>query len=104
MTTGWIIGVLVDMEDDGRPSRLFYAVAQPDRARAEWAAADRAMLTGAIASSPRASMEPVEAMGELDAHALGLLGLKAGQIKPLGEKWPRRWLVKALPADHDERD
>ena len=103
MTTGWIIGVLVDMGDDGRPSRLFYAVAQPDRARAEWAAADRAMLSCAIASSPRASMEPVEAMGELDGYALGLLGLKLGQIKPLGEKWPRRWLVKTVPAE-SERD
>ena len=90
---GWMIGVLLELEDEPNPLRHFYAVAQPDQARAEWAAADRALLAGAIASSPYGGMEPVEAVGELSGHALRHLALKPGQMKELGRKWPRRFLA-----------
>jgi uncharacterized protein YjiS (DUF1127 family) len=95
--TGWIIGVLVELPGEPAPARHFFAVAQPDRALAEWAAADRAMLIGAIAASPYRSMEPVDALGELSAHAISQLGLAKGELKPLGRKWPRRWLSTAIP-------
>ena len=90
--SGWMIGVLLELEDEPKPLRHFYAVAQPDQARAEWAAADRALLAGIIASSPYSGMEPVEALGELSSHALGLLGLRPGQLKEFGRKAPRRFL------------
>jgi hypothetical protein len=102
MATGWMIGVLVEGAAGAAPTRQFFAVAQPDRARAEWAAADRAMLLGAIASSPHFGHEPVDAVGELNERALHLLGLGAGQIKALGDKWPRRWLPAARVLPHDD--
>jgi len=104
VSTGWMIGVLV--EGEGRasaPSRLFFAVAQPDRARAEWAAADRAMLAGTISASPHGGMEPVEAIAELTAHKMDQLGLAAGQVRALGDRWPRRWLaVRVAPRSEDQ--
>jgi hypothetical protein len=90
--SGWIIGVLLELADEPRPLRHFYAVAQPDQARAEWAAADRALIAGAIASSPHGGMEPVQALGALSGHALRRLALTPGQMKDLGRKWPRRLL------------
>jgi hypothetical protein len=90
---GWMIGVLLELDDEPNPLRHFYAVAQPDQARAEWAAADRALLAGVIASSPYGGMEPVEALGALSGHALRHLALQPGQTKELGRKWPRRFLT-----------
>ena len=101
LATGWIIGVLVELKGESIPARHFYAVAQPDRALAEWMAADRAMLVGGIASSPYGGMEPVDALGELSAHSLNQLGLTKGRIKELGRKWPRRWLSMAIPQAPD---
>ncbi len=105
---GWMIGVLVEPQEQrggkAGPARLFFAVAQADRARAEWAAADRAMITGVIASSPFGGMEPVEAVAELSIHAIASLGLGQGQIKAFGDKWPRRLLPIKAPAASDERD
>jgi hypothetical protein len=97
-----MIGVLMEGAPGRAPARQFFAVAEPDRARAEWAAADRAMLLGAIASSPHQGHEPVDAVGELDERAIQLLGLGAGQIKALGDKWPRRWLPTARVLPHDD--
>ena len=97
-----MIGVLVEGVGGSGPSRQFFAVAQPDRARAEWAAADRAMLLGPLASSPHAGHEPVDAVGELNDRAILLLGLSAGQIKALGDKWPRRWLPATRVLPHDD--
>ena len=96
--SGWMIGVLLELPDEPQVIRHYFAVAQLDQARAEWAAADRAMLTGAIASSPHAGMEPVQAIGKLSRHAIGLLGLAPGQMKALGRKWPRRFLTGAEAA------
>ena len=90
--SGWLIGVLVRLPGEAEPVRQFYAVGTADRARAEWAAADRAMLTGDIASSPFRGTEPVEAIKALGAHAFDWSGLKEGEVRPLGSKQPRRWL------------
>jgi hypothetical protein len=89
---GWLIGVLVRLPGETEPVRQFYAVAMPDRNRAEWAAADRAMLLGDIASSPWRGTEPVEAIKALTPHAFDWSGLKDGEVRPLGTKQPRRWL------------
>jgi hypothetical protein len=99
---GWIIGVLVETVGEAVPIRYFFAVAQPDRARAEWAAADRAMLIGHIATSPLSGMEPVDAIGELSDRAIRGLGLKPNQLKELGSRWPRRWLSPEAPPQQSE--
>jgi hypothetical protein len=90
---GWLIGVLVRPAGETEPVRQFYAVAMPDRNRAEWAAADRAMLLGDIASSPWRGTEPVEAIKALTPYAFDWSGLKDGEVRPLGTKQPRRWLT-----------
>jgi hypothetical protein len=89
---GWLVGVLVRLPGEKEPARHFWAVALADRARAEWAAADRAMLIGDIASSPFRGTEPVEAIKALTPHALDWSGLKDGEVRALGTKQPRRWL------------
>lgn len=89
---GWLIGVLVRAQGEDEPVRQFYAVGLADRARAEWAAADSAILTGDIASSPHKGIEPVEAMKSLAASAFAWSGLKDGEVRALGVRWPRRWL------------
>ena len=89
---GWLVGVLVRVPGEAGPVRHFYAVALADRARAEWAAADRAMLIGDIASSPWRGIEPVEAIKALTPYAFDWSGLKDGETRPLGTKQPRRWL------------
>ncbi|WP_158915550.1 hypothetical protein [Caulobacter sp. S45] len=94
MAGGWLVGVLVEI-DHAVPLRHFYAVAQDDQARAEWAAADRALGAGVIASSPHGGVEPVEGMCRLSPAAIKSMGLAAGQVKALGWKWPRRWLLLA---------
>ncbi len=91
--TGWLIGVLVRVPGEAEPVRYFYAVAKEDRALAEWAAADRAMLLGDIASSPYRGTEPVETMTQLARHTVDWSGLAAGEVRALGVKWPRRWLA-----------
>jgi hypothetical protein len=90
--SGWLIGVLVRPPGEAEPERQFYAVALGDRNRAEWAAADRAMVIGDIASSPWRGIEPVEAIKALTPHAFDWSGLKDGEVRPLGTKQPRRWL------------
>lgn len=90
---GWLIGVLVRLPGEAEPARHFYAVGLDDRARAEWAALDRAMLTGDIASSPHRGTEPVEAIRRLTQHAFDWSGLKDGEVRALGTKQPRRWLA-----------
>ena len=90
---GWLIGVLVRIPGEAAPVRHFYAVAYDDRARAEWAAADRAMLIGDIASSPHRGTEPVEAMTQLARTTFAWSGLARNEVRALGVKWPRRWLA-----------
>ena len=90
---GWLIGILVRLPGEALPLRHFYAVGLQDRAKAEWAAADRAILIGDIASSPHLGTEPVEAMTALGAYAFEWSGLTDGEVRALGSKWPRRWLA-----------
>jgi hypothetical protein len=88
---GWVIGVLLEGEDG--PAQEFFAVAREDRARAEWAAADLALTLGSIAASPRGGAEPVEAIAALTPDLVERFGLRAGGVKALGRRWPRRWLI-----------
>jgi hypothetical protein len=90
---GWLVGILVRPDGEPGPVRQFYAVGLEDRARAEWAAADRAMLLGEIASSPHRGIEPVEAMAPLTLKAFAWSGLAPGEVRALGAKSPRRWLA-----------
>ena len=89
---GWLVGVLLRLPGEPEPVRHFWAVALGDRARAEWAAPDRAMLLGDIASSPWRGTEPVEAIKALTPDAFDWSGLKDGEVRALGTKQPRRWL------------
>jgi hypothetical protein len=93
LPVGWLIGVLVKLADQPMPVRHFWAVGLEDRAKAEWAAADRAMLLGDIASSPHQGTEPVEAMIQLSRTSFSWSGLAGGEVRALGVKWPRRWLL-----------
>jgi hypothetical protein len=88
---GWVIAVLV-AEPGEAPARRYYAVGREDQARAEWAASDAAGAEGAVATSPQNGQEPIEAVGQLSADALKRAGVRDGQIKPLGPRWPRRLL------------
>jgi len=90
--TGWMIGVMVTVGGRAPPLRHFYAVAQEDRAQAEWAAVDCAVALGDVASSPVGGLEPVQAVGPLSADKLNAYGVGEGQIRALGQKWPRSWL------------
>ncbi len=92
MATGWLIGVMVELAGEPLPLRHFFAVGHEDRARAEWKAIDRALLIGKVATSPIDSLEPVHAVSELPADAVTKLALKAGEVRSLGRKWPRRWV------------
>ena len=93
LPVGWLVGVLVKVDGNAEPVRHFYAIGYDDRARAEWAAADRAMLIGDIASSPYKGAEPVETMTRLSRTSFGWSGLAANEVRALGAKWPRRWLT-----------
>lgn len=97
MTGGWMIGVLVDMAGEPAPVRHFFAVAKPDRARAEWAAVDRASDAGAISVSPSGGQEPVEALALISAATLAAMGLADGETRALGRRWPRRWIGADKP-------
>ncbi len=87
-----MIAVLVEIEGEPGPARHFYAVAKPDQGRAEWAAVDCATTLGMVATSPVRGIEPVEAVAPLSIHTLRQIGLPPGQSKPMGRRWPRRWL------------
>ncbi len=91
MAAGWLIGVMV--APPGQPlQRHYYAVGHEDRARAEWTAIDCALRTGEVATSPVGGSEPVEALRPYTAAKMAALGLKAGEVRELGWKHPRRWL------------
>ena len=92
MTTGWLVGVLIEVAGTPLPQRRFFVVAQADRARAEWSAIDCAMQEGPISPSPSGGLEPVEAMRSIPAFALRSAGVAAGTIRALGPRCPRRWL------------
>jgi hypothetical protein len=89
---GWVVGVMVEIAGERLPVRHYFAVGKSDRAQAEWAAVDMAMQAGPVASSPSAGREPVEALREIVAYKMRELGLKPGEARALGDKFPRRWL------------
>jgi hypothetical protein len=92
MASGWLIGVMVEVADEPRPVRHFFAVGHEDRAKAEWRAIDSAQLIGRVASSPVGGLEPVHVVSELAAKTILTLALKVGEVRPLGWRWPRRWI------------
>ena len=89
----WMIGVMVKLADEPAPLRHFFAVGFEDRAKAEWRAVDQALLIGPVAESPVGGLEPVHAVSELSPRAVKMLGLKPGEVRPLGWRWPRRWIT-----------
>ena len=90
---GWVVGVMVEIPGERQPVRHYFAVGKADRAQAEWAAVDLAMQAGPVASSPSGGREPVEALHELVVYRMRDLGLKTGEARALGDKFPRRWLM-----------
>jgi hypothetical protein len=92
MASGWMIGVMVELTGEPAPLRHFFAVGCEDRAKAEWTAIDKAMLIGGVAASPVGGLEPVHMVSELSAQTVKALALKPGEVRPLGWKWPRRWI------------
>ncbi len=88
-----MIGVMVELAGEPAPLRHFFAVGHEDRNKAEWTAIDRAMLIGGVATSPFGGLEPVHVVSELSAQTVRALALKAGEVRPLGWKWPRRWIT-----------
>ncbi|PHY13804.1 hypothetical protein CSW58_03370 [Caulobacter sp. B11] len=92
VTHGWVVGVMIEIPGERAPVRHYFAVGHPDRARAEWAAVDQALATGAVASSPYQGQEPVEALREVAVYRARELGLLKGEARALGDKFPRRWL------------
>ncbi|WP_411287480.1 hypothetical protein [Phenylobacterium sp.] len=87
-----MIGVMVEPPGEPAALRHYYAVGFEDRAKAEWTAVDRALTAGRVAASPVKGLEPVQALAELTAHRMKMLGLAAGEVRELGWKYPRRWL------------
>jgi hypothetical protein len=100
MAKGWMIGVIVELADEPRPVRHFYAVGCEDRAKAEWRAVDKAMQLGPVATSPIGGLEPVHAVAELSPRTISLQGLKDAEVRALGWKWPRLWIpVESAPRE-----
>ena len=93
MASGWMIGVMVELPGEPAALRHFFAVGYEDRAKAEWKAIDQALTIGRVAASPVAGLEPVHAVSELSAQTAARLALKAGEVRSLGWRWPRKWVT-----------
>jgi len=91
MANGWLIGVMVELEGEPIALRHYFAVGHEDRAKAEWKAIDQALLIGQVAVSPVGGLEPVHAVGELSAKTIAVQALKPDEVRPLGQRPPRRW-------------
>ena len=98
MASGWLIGVMVEVDGEPLPVRHFFAVGHEDRSRAEWTAIDGALLIGRVAASPVGGLEPVHMISELTAKTIKVMALKAGEVRPLGWRWPRRWVAVEVRA------
>lgn len=92
MGGGWLIGVMVEVPGEPQPLRHFFAVGHEDRAKAEWRAIDSALLIGPVAAGPIGGLEPVHVVTELTPKIILNLALRPGEIRPLGWRWPRRWI------------
>jgi hypothetical protein len=93
MAKGWLIGVMVETPGEPAPLRHFFAVGHEDRAKAEWKAIDGALLIGRVATSPVGGLEPVHMVSERAPRTIGMMALKTGEVRPLGWRWPRRWIA-----------
>jgi hypothetical protein len=91
MTGGWLIGVMVHVAGEAGPVRHYWAVGYAEQAKAEWTAVDDATRIGRVAASPVGGLEPVQAIVAIPPHRMHTLGLRHGQIRALGWRWPRRW-------------
>ena len=91
MTTGWLIGVMVELPGEPVALRHFFAVGHGDQAKAEWTAIDGALLIGRVAASPVRGLEPVHMISELSPRTIKQLGLKPSEVRSLGWRWPRKW-------------
>lgn len=91
--TGWLVGVMLEVEGEPAPLRHYYAVGHADQGRAEWTAVDRALTAGRVAVSPVGGIEPVQALKALTALRMKTLGLANGEVRELGPNHPRRWLA-----------
>lgn len=89
---GWVIAVLTEPSGEAAPRRLFFAVGFADQGQAEWKAVDAAAAEAPLAAGPRAGVEPVQALSPLTDAAMRRRGLLAGEVRLLGEAWPRNWL------------
>ena len=45
-----------------------------------------------MAPGPRSGIEPVQALSPLTDATMRRKGLLPGEVRPLGEAWPRNWL------------
>jgi hypothetical protein len=90
-TKGWLIGVMVELAGEPVPVRHFFAMGFEDRAQAEWRAIDAALVIGPVAASPVQGLEPVHAVNALAPRTVNSQALKAGEVRALGRRWPRRW-------------
>ncbi|MET0294804.1 MAG: hypothetical protein ABW042_07265 [Phenylobacterium sp.] len=88
-----MIGVMVEVAGETAPLRHFFAVSDEDQARAEWRAIDRAAEAGRVATSPVGGLEPVHVVSRLSPTTVASQALKPGEVRPLGWKWPRRWIT-----------
>ena len=84
---------MVELPGEAAPVRHFFAVGHLDRAKAEWTAIDQALRIGPVAASPVGGLEPVHTVAELSPRTVKGLALKPGEVRPLGWKWPRRWMA-----------
>lgn len=89
---GWVIAVLTEPADGPERRRLFFAVGFADQGQAEWKAVDAAAGEAPVAPGPRGGIEPVQALSPLTDAAMRKRGLLAGEVRLLGEAWPRNWL------------
>ena len=96
MAGGWLIGVMVQAPEETAFLRHYFAVGHEDRAKAEWTGVDYALKAGIVASSPVAGLEPVQAISQVPASLMKTLGLADGQVRVLGWKYPRRWIIPHL--------
>jgi hypothetical protein len=101
MANGWLIGVMVEVAGEPVALRHFFAVGLEDQAKAEWLSIDQAQKTGPVAVRPVGGLEPVHALAEITPGKVGILGLKPGEVRALGTRWPRRWMPLESPAVED---
>jgi hypothetical protein len=93
MAGGWLIGVLLEIAGEPAPLRHYFAVGHEDQAKSEWTAVDYAGRAGRVASSPIGGQEPVEAIRALTPARMKIMGLAQGEVRELGWRHPRRWLM-----------